>query len=403
MEYKFPHITHIGDVLPAIAGRDEFVVADKGAYTIINYNVMMADTFPPIETEFNSVSGSIDPMIAAMRRECRGIIFNTKTGEIIRRPLHKFMNIGEREETLLHNLNFNNEHYVDVKLDGSMAAAFIDPELHRVVFGTKMCAPDFAQLIADFVADDSRSDYYVFTHSLIKDGYTPIFEYVSRKKRIVLDYPEDDLILLAVRNMVTGEYTHKYGTFAEECGIPVVGSFSSIDDPHSFISYVRALKGQEGFVIRWADGHRVKAKSDEYVQIHKAKERILQDRNIVELILDEKLDDVKAHLPSEDRERLTKFESDFNHAIKSVVAGIYIDVQFFKSSRFGGDRKEFAIAYAPNFNSYVKPIMFSMWDKEGTREEVEDAVRNTVRNNLTKTVKYEAIRDVWFPGVKFND
>jgi hypothetical protein len=29
-------------------------------------------------------------------------------------------------------------------------------------------------------------------------------------------------------------------------------------------------------------------------------------------------------------------------------------------------------------------------------------VYNTVRNNLTKTVKYEAIRDAWFPGVTYN-
>jgi hypothetical protein len=29
-------------------------------------------------------------------------------------------------------------------------------------------------------------------------------------------------------------------------------------------------------------------------------------------------------------------------------------------------------------------------------------IRNTIRSNLTKTVKYEAIRDAWFPGVKYN-
>jgi hypothetical protein len=29
-------------------------------------------------------------------------------------------------------------------------------------------------------------------------------------------------------------------------------------------------------------------------------------------------------------------------------------------------------------------------------------VHNTIRNNLTKTAKYEAIRDAWFPGVTYN-
>jgi hypothetical protein len=39
MNYKFPLINNISDVLPAIAGRDEFVVTEKEGYTVINYNV----------------------------------------------------------------------------------------------------------------------------------------------------------------------------------------------------------------------------------------------------------------------------------------------------------------------------------------------------------------------------
>ena len=42
MNYEFPTIRNISDVLPAIMGRDEFVVAEKEGYTVINYNVMMA-------------------------------------------------------------------------------------------------------------------------------------------------------------------------------------------------------------------------------------------------------------------------------------------------------------------------------------------------------------------------
>jgi hypothetical protein len=37
-----------------------------------------------------------------------------------------------------------------------------------------------------------------------------------------------------------------------------------------------------------------------------------------------------------------------------------------------------------------------------SREEIDGLVRNVVRNNLGRTVKYEAIRDAWFPGVMFN-
>ena len=90
MNYKFPEIRTIDDVLPAIEGRKEFYVTDKGYYKVINYHVNLEDTFPEIDEQ--------DP-IPAVRRECRGIMFNTHSGRIIRRPFHKFFNLGERLET----------------------------------------------------------------------------------------------------------------------------------------------------------------------------------------------------------------------------------------------------------------------------------------------------------------
>ena len=99
MNYEFPTIRNISDVLPAIEGRDEFVVAEKDGYTVINYNVMMADTFD-----------------CNIRRECRGIIFGSKTGDIIRRPFHKFFNVNEREETQDHVVDLSRPHAILDKL-----------------------------------------------------------------------------------------------------------------------------------------------------------------------------------------------------------------------------------------------------------------------------------------------
>lgn len=208
MNYEFPLIRNISDVLPAITGRDEFVVAEKEGYTVINYNVMMADTFPAIIDGWCdsdcSCKGCADMRIAAVRRECRGIIFDSKTGDIIRRPLFKFFNINERDETQLHNLDFSKEHWVDTKLDGSMIAVFMHEG--EIVYGTKMVAPDFHELVKKFV-DTSDVDYEGFCRKVIADGYTPIFEFMHPQKRIVIDYgKEPALTLLAVRHMVTGQF-----------------------------------------------------------------------------------------------------------------------------------------------------------------------------------------------------
>ena len=51
MNYDFPVIKNISDVLPAIEGRDEFVVAEKDGYNVINYNVMMASFQMPTKEE----------------------------------------------------------------------------------------------------------------------------------------------------------------------------------------------------------------------------------------------------------------------------------------------------------------------------------------------------------------
>lgn len=419
MTYKFPHITNISDVLPAIEGRDEFFVAEKEGYTVINYNVMMSDTFPDVETDFDEFSSSVDPNIAKIRRECRGIIFDSKTGDIIRRPFHKFFNVNEREETQDHVIDLSRPHVILEKLDGSMIAPFIvttDEFVEKMdggyykkkmIWGTKMGATDVAKPVEEFVKNNPQ--YERFATSCIDNGVTPIFEWCSRKQRIVLDYKEDQLILTALRDMKTGEYAvfDSLNQYARYHSIPVVRAFDPQTDMKAFLEYVRYLEDLEGFVVRFDDGHMLKLKCHWYLQIHKAKEAILQDRNIVELILDEKLDDIKAHLPTEDRDRLTQFENTINYDIARRVILIAMKLEYLRDR--GIDRKTFAIdpKHSVGVDGFMRPIIFKNFDNDiisGLRiVRIGEDVRNMIRNNLGRTAKYEAIRDVWFPGLTYND
>lgn len=201
MNYEFPLIRNISDILPAIQGKDEFIVAEKEGYVVVNYNVMFEDTFQ--DPEESGISEQ-ESLYRYLRREARGIIFDSKSDAIIRRPLFKFFNINERDETQLHNLDFSKEHWIDTKLDGSMIAVFMHEG--ELVYGTKMVAPDFHDLVKEFV-DASDVDYEGFCRKVIADGYTPIFEFMHPQKRIVIDYgKEPALTLLAVRHMVTGQF-----------------------------------------------------------------------------------------------------------------------------------------------------------------------------------------------------
>ena len=413
MNYEFPTIRNISDVLPAIEGRDEFVVAVKEGYTVINYNVMMADTFPDVcymrevgmgvrleDDDLSQPAPTVMALMrdknAAIRRECRGIIFDTETGDVIRRPFHKFFNVNEREETQDHVVDLSRPHAILEKLDGSMIAPFIVDG--QMIWGTKMGATDVAKPVEEFV-DDDYIDFAVFC---ISNGMTPIFEWCSRKQRIVLDYgSEDQLILTAIREIKSGRYLSQDAMqdLALGYNVPVVRAFEPQTDMKAFLEHVRDLEDLEGFVVRFDDGHMLKLKCHWYLQIHKAKEAILQDRNIVELILDEKLDDVKAHLPEEDRDHLTHFEIQFNICVGIVVQDILDIMGELDDGNI--DRKTFAVEMAPQICPYMRPIVFKNFDGCTIGKVFED-VRNTIRNNLTKTVKYEAIRDAWFPGVTYN-
>ena len=413
MNYEFPTIRNISDVLPAIEGRDEFVVAEKEGYTVINYNVMMADTFPDVcymrevgmgvrleDDDLSQPAPTVMALMrdknAAIRRECRGIIFDTETGDVIRRPFHKFFNVNEREETQDHVVDLSRPHAILEKLDGSMIAPFIVDG--QMIWGTKMGATDVAKPVEEFV-DDDYIDFAVFC---ISNGMTPIFEWCSRKQRIVLDYgSEDQLILTAIREIKSGRYLSQDAMqdLALGYNVPVVRAFEPQTDMKAFLEHVRDLEDLEGFVVRFDDGHMLKLKCHWYLQIHKAKEAILQDRNIVELILDEKLDDVKAHLPQEDRDHLTHFEIQFNMCVGIVVQSILDIMGELDDGNI--DRKTFAVEMAPQICPYMRPIVFKNFDGCTIGKVFED-VRNTIRNNLTKTVKYEAIRDAWFPGVTYN-
>jgi RNA ligase len=194
MHYQFPVIRNIDDVLPHIEGRDEFVVAERDYGTIINYAVAFEDTFPPIKVAGGSARMRAERALTnAMRRECRGLIFYPN-GIIMSRSFHKFFNLGEREETLPDRIDLSQPHVVMEKLDGSMIRPVVADGYVRL--GTKMGVTEVSMNAETWLT--AQSDYnqkMLFLQKMIAENKTPIFEWCSRKNQIVLDYPNDNLIL----------------------------------------------------------------------------------------------------------------------------------------------------------------------------------------------------------------
>ena len=391
MRYKFPELRHLDEVRDAIKDSKEFIIAERDWGFVVNYLVSGPDTFPVVQTAGGSAKmREAAARAKAIRRECRGLIFSPD-GRLISRPYHKFFNVNERDETQVDKIDLGQPHVILEKLDGSMVRPIPVGDAYRL--GTKMGITDVSMQAEVWMAD--RPNYDAFIRSCIESGCTPIFEWCSRKQRIVVDYPVDRLVLTAVRNNLQGTYLGIHGLrgLAEAWDLDLVreypGTTSSMEH---LLAETRDLQGQEGWIIRFDDGHMLKLKGSEYVTIHKAKDRILRENGVIEMLLDEKLDDVKPHLPVDDRHRLEQFEGAFWHGVQDTAARwqlAYIGAK----SVFGADRKAFAVEWAPGFDPYQRAAIFKAWDNPDF--EWRAAVIDVVRKNLGTQTKVNEARHLW--------
>lgn len=387
MHYTFPTIETIDQVFPTVEGRKDFSVSVKEDYTVICYIMMADDTFPPIGGEHEHV--------AQIRRECRGIVFCNHTGKILRRPYHKFFNVGQVSEVAPSNVDLSKSHILLDKADGSMIAPF---KTHRgqIVWGTKMCSEDFHERVEKFVACNPH--YSNFVEHCIDFGMTPIFEYVAQTNRIVLEYEQEDLILTAIRENYSGRYVP-----FDEVGIPasitVIRSLPSYESVDKLLSYARDLSGIEGFVVRFDDGMMAKVKTEEYIKFHRAKEKILFDRHIVEMILDQSIDDVKSMLPPEDCDNLSVFESKFVMGVYAIVDKL-IDIAV--EIRFNGmTRKDFALAFKGDLT--LRALIFTEWDSIFTGDiNFFPELNRVILKHTNSNTNWESFRDRLLPGVVYN-
>lgn len=320
----FPIIETIDDVLPFIRERKEFVVAERQWGIAVDYQVSMPDSF-----------------MTPQARECRGIKFRLD-GTLLARPYHKFFNFGEaqmRVEDLLATGRFNDKFDILDKLDGSMIHPIIKDD--TVLFCTRMGTTDVAEQALKFAKSHINGTirvepwYMDFCYDLSKSYLTPIFEWCSRKQRIVLDYPMDRLILTAIRVNKTGEYLTrgKMHALAAPYHIPMVDIFSGDwEGIDSFLTYVHGIEEAEGYVIRWHDGMMGKTKGEWYVQIHRAKDVISHEKRVIGLILDDNIDDVLPFLLAHDYERAVAYRKDFWDTIDKMAITIGNAITNFLSS-----------------------------------------------------------------------
>jgi RNA ligase len=366
MSNTFPIIDDIEQVREAIKDRPEFIEAVRDDYIVFNYMVAHEDSFD-----------------CPIRRECRGLIFS-KNGKVLSRRFSKFFNLGEKEYTQPHNIDWNRPHVVLEKLDGSMVSPLIING--EVRWATKMGITDISAYVEGFVKQ-SQARYNDFAWLCHQHGFTPIFEFMSPMNRVVLPHAESRMVLLAIRANVLGYYLDVATVRANACryDIPVVDIYiGSLDD----------LKNQtdmEGVVVRFDDGEMIKIKTDWYVAIHKAKENILHEKNVIRLILEDKIDDIIPNLPETDQQRLLDFKERMLHNIDVEALAIANDLAQIHYNNVS--RKQYATEYANKINPFSRSIVFASWEDYKIGK-IRDRIIQQILKNCGSQKAVDSIRHI---------
>jgi len=189
---------------------------------------------------------------------CRGLIVD-KNNNIIARPFKKFFNLGEVKET--QNLP-NEMPKIYEKLDGSLGIQFYDN--NKVCIATR---GSFISEQAKFATNWIQNKG--FRKSDFKDGFTYLYEIIYPENRIVIDYgKKSELILLAVKNIETGEEIN-YISESKRLGLSYAKQikFYNMKQLFDYVSKMDAT--EEGFVLKYSNGLRVKIKGKTYLELHK--------------------------------------------------------------------------------------------------------------------------------------
>lgn len=393
LNYKFPVIKHLDDVLWAVRDKPNITLSARGEYYVLAYDYSFHGAF--------SWNPS-DPLKSALIRECRGLVFNAN-GDLISRPYHKFFNVGEyqdvSEEEVVSKLANTPCDVLD-KIDGSMIHV-VDLYGSMRLF-TKRGASEVAfraeEYFDELIANDKG--FLRSIQGCLEDGLTPIFEWTSPRDQIVVRYTEPSLTLTAIRNRETGEY-YDYNQLMKRGHTGLVTSYINWErDYHTIETFSKFVdntkkfeRNQEGYVLRFLDGHMVKIKCDWYMLYSNTFDVDKNERNVLKMVLDQSIDDVISSCTEDRAKRLRDYSLSVSEWIEAKVANAW-DIYNHVSATMSV--KEFSLSVSDTLDVFDRAMVFSLYQHKNP---VAALVKLLGKQAQTLTDFEEFKRDQNFPSL----
>ena len=238
-------------------------------------------------------------------QECRGLILDANTFEVVSFPFVKFFNYGE---PLAVDIDWASAQ-VTQKLDGSIIKVVRLEDgnflisTNGMIDAFKCSLPEnfgrpfdnFGQL---FIEGLKWYGYRIEDFDrLFKTGYTYMFELTSPWNQVVVNWNETKAWFIGVRdNRTFKEIFFGDSELAEDFDTPKVYPITSVDE---CVAAAKALPDdEEGYVVVDKDFNRIKIKSPRYIQLHyMAGNQIWSPSRVMDIIRDNEVSEYVAYFP----------------------------------------------------------------------------------------------------------
>jgi len=311
----------------------------------------------------NKVSLNYDQLESQMSDElacqCRGLVLENDTWEIIACPMFRFFNHGQGEAA---NIDWNTAK-VFLKLDGTCLITFFNKDRWYVATRSRPEADipnenglTFSQL-TDMTLQIMSQDQYCNLQKFMKDcpkDRTYVFELTTPLNQVYCTYENYFVTLLAVRNNITLEEEDpedhlKYFSPVFKLKTPDTFDFSSISDMVSLVTSWNP-KEKEGVVIRDGGYNRIKMKNPAYAAMSHLRDSLTTStRNCIKIILLEKDDDIINDLPKFIADRIIELK-EYIKKIKDQVNKEYDEIKDIDDLKYFASKAEFTLWPAACFS-----------------------------------------------------
>lgn len=297
------------------------------------------------------------PKLHPITMECRGLVLNRFTYDIVGACFRRFFNYGEATE-ITGNFNWGS-YSTSTKEDGSWISLFHDffdgkwKVTTRNSFADATIYPNgptWSELVFEILDG---------AHENLPLNYTYIFELCSLHNKVVREYNEPKLVLLGIidndMNVELGD-AHVDRT-AANMGVsrPERFEFTSIREAGEWL--LEHTKGDptfEGFVFKDRHGLRIKLKSPSYLSLHHLKgegSNMFMAKNILTFVIAGEGAELLTYF-SEVKEKYDSVQATFDNAIASTQ-------QLWEATKHIEDPKAFALAVKAHKHPF-ESVVFNM-------------------------------------------